>query len=278
MGEEVAGRSVLDDAPGVHDDDLVGVIGHDTEIVGDKDHRHRALALLVGQQVEYLGLDGHIEPGGRLVGEQQPRSACEGDGDHHALAHATGKLVGIDVHPSHRIGDSDGLEERDGGVVCRFRVEPEPLAQTLCQLPLNPEDRVQGGHRVLEDHRDLSSPDVSELALGEAGYLVAREPDGPGVQYPAARKQAHDRAGKDGLTRAGLAHHAEGTTALEFERDSVNGLDDSAFGDERGMEILYLEKGSLELLGRWEGTCRVTSRTHTLPSRMSNRERSRSPI
>jgi hypothetical protein len=37
------------------------------------------------QQIENLRLDGDIERGGRLIGEQQPRPACKRHGDHHAL-------------------------------------------------------------------------------------------------------------------------------------------------------------------------------------------------
>ena len=63
--------------------------------MGDEDHGHVPLALLVLQQVEDLGLDGDVERGGGLVGEQQLRTAGQGDGDHHPLAHAAGQLVGV---------------------------------------------------------------------------------------------------------------------------------------------------------------------------------------
>ena len=45
------------------------------------------------QQIEDLRLDGHVERGGRLVGDQQLRPAGERHRDHHALAHAAGELV-----------------------------------------------------------------------------------------------------------------------------------------------------------------------------------------
>ena len=48
--------------------------GDDAEVVGDEDHRHVAVALLLGEQVEDLGLHGDVEGGGRLVGEQQRRA------------------------------------------------------------------------------------------------------------------------------------------------------------------------------------------------------------
>ena len=69
-----AGR-VLDDAAGVHDDDPVGHLRDDGEVVGDVDHRH---ALLVAQPQE-LGQDPvlreHVEPGRRLVEHRDRRLA-----------------------------------------------------------------------------------------------------------------------------------------------------------------------------------------------------------
>jgi hypothetical protein len=48
--------------------------------VGDEDQRQAMLALQVAQQVEVLRLDGEIEAGGRLVGDQQARLAGNADG------------------------------------------------------------------------------------------------------------------------------------------------------------------------------------------------------
>ena len=46
-------------------------------------------------QRQDLRLDRHVERGGRLVGDQQPRLAGKRHGDHHALAHAARQLVRI---------------------------------------------------------------------------------------------------------------------------------------------------------------------------------------
>ena len=47
------------------------------------------------QVIKDLLLHGHIKRGGRLVGDQQFRTACQADGDERTLAHTTGKLVRI---------------------------------------------------------------------------------------------------------------------------------------------------------------------------------------
>jgi hypothetical protein len=67
-------RGVLDDAPGVHHADDIGVLGDDAEVVRDEHDRHVALAPGARGEVEDLRLDGDVERGGRLVGEEQLRA------------------------------------------------------------------------------------------------------------------------------------------------------------------------------------------------------------
>ncbi len=57
--------------------------------------RDAEVALQVDQQPQDLRLDGDVERGRRLVGDQQRRPAHQRHGDHHALAQAAGKLVRI---------------------------------------------------------------------------------------------------------------------------------------------------------------------------------------
>ena len=69
-------RRLLDDPAGVHHHHPVGGLGDHAEVVRDQDHRHCGLVLQVAQQVEDLRLDGDVERGGRLVGDQQLRLAA----------------------------------------------------------------------------------------------------------------------------------------------------------------------------------------------------------
>ena len=65
-----------------------------------------SLRLQVEDQVEDLRLDGDVERGGRLVGDQHFRIAGERHGDHGALAHAAGQLVRIFLGALLRLGDA----------------------------------------------------------------------------------------------------------------------------------------------------------------------------
>ena len=117
LGEQGLGRRLLHDLAGVHHRDLVGVAGHDPEVVGDEHHRHLAVALLLAQQVEDLRLHGHVERGGGLVREQQLGAARQRHRDHDPLAHAAGQLVRVLAQPPRRLGDVDRLEQRQRGLL-----------------------------------------------------------------------------------------------------------------------------------------------------------------
>ena len=58
-------------------------------------------------QVEDLGLDGHVERGRRLVGDEQLGLAGERHRDHHALRHAARHLVRDRPRAGARVGDAD---------------------------------------------------------------------------------------------------------------------------------------------------------------------------
>ena len=73
-GEEGLGGGFLDDAPGVHDRHPVGHLGHDAQVVGDEDDGHAQVGPELEHEVEDLGLDGDVEGGGRLVGDEQFRA------------------------------------------------------------------------------------------------------------------------------------------------------------------------------------------------------------
>ena len=66
------------------------------------------------QQVQDLRLDGDVERGGRLVGDQQLRIAGDRHGDHDALAHAAGQLMREAVQARGGGRDADFFQQFDG--------------------------------------------------------------------------------------------------------------------------------------------------------------------
>ena len=69
--------------------------------------RHAELALQALQQLQDLRLDGDVERGGRLVGDQQVGLVGERHGDHDALALAARELMRIGAEPLLGVAEAD---------------------------------------------------------------------------------------------------------------------------------------------------------------------------
>jgi hypothetical protein len=95
VGEQRRGWSTLDHSPAVHDHHVVTCLRDDAHIVGDHQHGDAELVFQPREQPQDLRLDGHVQGGGRLVGDQQLRGAGQRDRDHHPLAHPAGELVRV---------------------------------------------------------------------------------------------------------------------------------------------------------------------------------------
>ena len=68
---DVSGRPPLGDFAGIHNVDPVGIAGHDTQIVGDDEQGDPILPAELLHQIQDLGLNGHVQRRGRLVGDDQ---------------------------------------------------------------------------------------------------------------------------------------------------------------------------------------------------------------
>ena len=170
-------------------------------------------------------------------------SQRERHGDHHALAHAARELVRVALEPVLGLGDAHHLEQLDGpgpGVVLRLL----PVGRDgLGHLLLDGEDRVEAGHRVLEDHRDVAAADLPHVVLADGHEVLAVE------QHPAtldhARRlgqQAHDREVGHALAAPGLADEAEALAARQLERDPVDGVDRPVVRAEADEQVLDVEQ------------------------------------
>ena len=85
----------------------------------------RAFDLL--HQLDDLPLHGRVERGGRLIGDEQPRTTRERHGDHHPLRHAAAEFVRIRAEPPRRFGDAHLRQRADDlGVLRRGGRDPLP--------------------------------------------------------------------------------------------------------------------------------------------------------
>ena len=170
--------------------------------MSDKNHRAVEPALQIGQQLQDLCLDGHVERRGRLIRDQDVGLAGNRRGNQGTLTHAARKLVRIIVATRFRVRDADQLEQLDRARPRCRAVEALVRAQTLGDLLPDGEDGVERGHRVLEHHADSIAANALHLALAQGQQvLVAIE---HAAFHHAARRlhKAEDRLRGHALARA----------------------------------------------------------------------------
>ena len=162
-------------------------------------------------QLQDLGLDRDVECGGGLVGDEQLGVGGQGHGDHDPLAHPARELVRILAGPAPGVGDPDLAQHLDGSVP---RLAPrDSLVQRdrLGDLVAARVDRVQRGHRLLEDHRDRVPAHVPHLLVGHREKVAAREPDRALDDPAGPLDEPHDRERRDALAAARTRRRCPGS-------------------------------------------------------------------
>ena len=221
--EHRLGFAEFDDLAVAHHADPVGDFGDDPEVVGDEHHRHAAASLQVADQFEDLRLGGDVERGGRFVGDQQLRLQSQCHGDHHPLALAAGELEGVGANRLVGVGDADLGEQRQGLLLALPPVELAVGLEDFGDLGTDPHQRIEGGHRLLEDHADAQPAQCAVLLLGEREQVLAVEQRLAAAGVDALGQQAHHRVGGHRLAGAGFAHHAQDLAAKHVVADVFDG-------------------------------------------------------
>ena len=163
-------------------------LGDHAEVVGDQDDRRAELALQLAHQVEDLRLDRDVERGGRLVGDQQ-LAGCRPAPWRSSRAGACRPRAGAGTRRARRCGS--GMPHQVAASRPRARApragRAAGAAQRLGDLLADGEHRVERGHRLLEDHRDLVAADGAHLALVDS---VSRSRPSKRIEPPAIRPAA----------------------------------------------------------------------------------------
>ncbi len=174
-GEDLCGRAALDDLARGHHADPLGHVAHDRQIVGDQQEGHAEPVAQLAHQIEDLRLDRHVERGRRLVGDQDVGFVGDRHRDHHALALAARELVRIGVEPALGVAQADQVQQFEGASARRrgrhVLVDQERLGDLLFQRV----QRVERGHRLLEDHRDAVAAHLAQPRRGGADQSPRRQ-------------------------------------------------------------------------------------------------------
>ena len=246
IGKDLVDRAGLDDVAGVHDVDAIGDAGHHPQVVGDHDDGHAKLVPEALDQIENLRLDGDVEGRGRLVGYEKLWLAAQRHRDHHPLTHAARELVRVVVDAVAGGRDTDQLQQLDGPPAGRRAVQPLVQLERFADLTANGQDRIQRGHRVLEDHGDVVATHLPHVVLFELEQVTSVEHDLARDDFAGwLRNQAHQRERAHALATPRFTDQAERFALAQRERHPVDGLDEPVGGRELGAEVAYLQQRSL---------------------------------
>jgi hypothetical protein len=225
---------------GVHDQYAVGHLSNDTEIVGDYDHGHVEFGLETSEQVKHLGLDGDVERGRGLVGDEQRRVEGDRHGDHGSLAHTAGELVRVIVNATFGGRDPDEVQELDGPLSRRSAGHRVVRSDRFYDLPAHPVQRVEAGRWVLKDHGDLGTEDALPPAFRHSQEILSQEPGHARDGRPG--HETDDRLERRALAGTGLAHHTQCLTSVDMEIQPSYGFQGAVGGFERHAKPLDLKK------------------------------------
>src|SRR5712691_555468 len=179
----ISGRPPLNDFAGIHNVNPIGVAGHDTQVVRNDNQGDPVLPAEILHQLQYLGLNGHVQGSGRFIGYDQLGVAAQRHGYHHPLEHTSAELMWKLLEPAlwvrypHLLKTTDSLSA--GLRLAHAKVEFKGLGK----LALDGENRVEGGHGLLKDHGNLLTTDPPHLRVGELEQVLTSEDDFPAHRF-----------------------------------------------------------------------------------------------
>src|SRR5256886_15944337 len=145
------------------------------------------------------------------------------------------------AHPVLRGGDAHALQHRDDPVACLLPGETVVGGHRLFDLETHTEHRVQRGHRVLEDHRDLVAAKLPDLLVRHLHDVLFAVQDLSTGDLPGFRNQPQEGKRRHRLAGAGLAHDPYDLPAVDVEADAVDGVQRAAGHEKLNPQILYTQ-------------------------------------
>jgi hypothetical protein len=112
----------------------------------------------------------------------------------------------------------------------------------LGHLAADAHDRIQGGHRLLEDHGDLLTAQAAKrtgrLAQEIDFSIISTFPQDLPLDLRCRTEQAENRQGRGAFARAGLADKAQNLAFVQMEVDAAHRFR----GAETNVQVVDIEE------------------------------------
>ena len=247
---DLLGASYFNNLSPIHDSDAGGEIAYDRHRMRNEQVGKSEITLQLRKQVDDLGADADVERGYRLVANNEFGAKGEGAGNADALPLSAGEFMRVaaeggfvEAHSAQEFDNAAAkVELRSTGQpgACPELVEGAAFP-TL--VPVNDERfgddvlhakaRVERGERVLKDDLQVA-PKAAHFAPVGCKQVATFEQNRAGSRLNQAQNQASERA----LAGAGFADQAQCLSAMNFERNVVDGANFTArFSAQSGVGV-----------------------------------------
>ena len=193
--------------------------------------------------MQNLPLDGNIQCSGRFIGNDQIWFVQKRDRDRDSLPHSSGKLMGIG--PQSFIGRCDA--DFSQGIPCQFPgcnfSQILMRLNGLNHLGINPQHGVERHHRILENHCQLVSTDLSHFFFRKFEQISSLEKDLSSHNLSRCIHKSQDGKSGDGFSRPRFSHQAKHFTASQGEADIFDGFSHTIPGKKMGPQMPDIEGG-----------------------------------
>jgi hypothetical protein len=171
--ENFLAAAPLNDTPEIHDGHLIGHMVDYGKVMGNKQISDSHFLFEIGHEIEYLGSNGHIKGGDRLVGNHEFGTQSNGPSDRDPLPLSTGEFVGIAV-----------LSPGTKAYFIKQKANPFTSDGFWCPMyqkrlfddAKNRTPWIKGAEWVLEHHLDVFAEGHEFLAF-ELAYVLSLEHD-----------------------------------------------------------------------------------------------------
>ena len=242
--KELGCRRFLHHPSRVHDDRALRVRRNAAEVVRDEKEGQAPRRAQPIEQLEHLRRNCRVERGRRLVRDQDRGVRRQGHCQKGPLLKTSRESMGVFGQAAHGIRESHLAEPFDRDSTRLAAVDVPVNANCFHDLRADRDDRIECASRLLENERDLPTPDAPPLLFPRAGELPAAEPDLAG-RSRSVRRQADERPRRQRLSAAALSDDGQGLAGLEVEAHPVDRGCDSTAGGDLDTEVPDLEKRSV---------------------------------
>src|SRR5207237_1290402 len=139
---------------------------------------------------------------------------------------APAQLMGIRVQPFGGIGDAHFLKQLEGSLASLAARHSEVGQNAFRDLVADREHRIETRHRVLEDHPDPASPNLTQRFPPQGEHIgIAQAYDTLSLDAPRRGNQLQQRQAGQTLAAPRLSYQRERLAPFELETDSIHRIE-----------------------------------------------------